>query len=185
MAASRARDAAATRLALLGAARELFASEGFDRTTVRAVADRAGVNQALLFRYFGNKEGLFAAAIRGQALALLDAGPRNQLLERTVAAMFDAGSAQVAEPLLAVLRGAGSPQIGDEVRAELSEAYTSAFADLVDTPDRADAELRAELLLSWLFGIALLRTTVPRAAAAREHLLRGARALLGPPPPGG
>jgi AcrR family transcriptional regulator len=71
----RIRDADATRTALIAAARELFACDGFDRTTVRGIADRAGVNQALLFRYFGNKEGLFAEAIRDElARAYIAAG---------------------------------------------------------------------------------------------------------------
>jgi AcrR family transcriptional regulator len=185
----RPRDAAATRRALLEAARELFATDGFDRTTVRAVADRAGVNQALLFRYFGNKEGLFAEAVRGQALALLDAGPRHELLERTVATMFDPAAARSAGPLLALLRGASSAQVGEEVRTQLAEAYTAAFADLVPFPDHDDAVLRAQLFLSWLLGISLMPTVAPEgrridAEAAKAHVLRAARALLGLPPSG-
>lgn len=180
----RARDAAATRRALLAAARELFAADGFDRTTVRAIADRAGVNQALLFRYFGNKKGMFAEAIRGQALALLEDGPSAELLERAVAALFANDPRHTAEPLLALLRGASSTQVGEQVRTELAAAYVSAFADLADTPDRADAALRAELLLSWLLGISLLRSVAPPgrdldADSAQAHVLRAARALLG------
>lgn len=183
----RARDAAATRRALLAAGRELFASEGFDRTTVRAVAERAGVNQALLFRYFGNKEGLFAEAIRDDALEVLEAGPRRDLLERTVATLFHSTSAPDPELLLAVLRGASSSQIGAEVRTQLAESYIAAFAELVDTPDRADAELRAELFLAWLLGISLARSAeLPGRTLdeepAQAHLLRAARALLGPLP---
>jgi AcrR family transcriptional regulator len=175
----RIRDADGTRRALIAAARELFACDGFDRTTVRGIADRAGVNQALLFRYFGTKQGLFDEAIRGEALTLLDAGPRHELLERTVAVMFDPEAAPSAGPLLALLRGGSRV----DVRNELAEAYTSAFADLVDTPDRADAVLRAELFLAWLLGIALLPSVVPDGhrigtGAAQAHVLRAARALL-------
>ncbi len=177
----RTKDADATRRALVTAARELFAAVGFERTTVRAIADRAGVNQALLFRYFGNKEGLFAEAIRGDALALLDATPRHELLERTVAVMFDPESAHIAGPLLALLRGSARV----DVRDELTQAYTEAFAELVDSPDRDDARLRAELFLAWLLGISLMPGVVPEghridAAAAQAHVLRAARALLTP-----
>jgi AcrR family transcriptional regulator len=177
----RIRDADATRNALIAAARELFACDGFDRTTVRGIADRAGVNQALLFRYFGNKEGLFAEAIRDDALALLDAGPRHELLDRTIATMFDPESAHIAGPLLALLRGSSRV----DVRDELTQAYIAAFADLVDLPDRADAVLRAELFLAWLLGISLMPSTLPEghridAAAAQAHVLRAARALLNP-----
>lgn len=182
---ARARDSAATRRALLDAAAELFAVEGYEATTVRAVADRAGVNQALLFRYFGNKEGLFAEAVRGRALDLLAGGPHADLLDRTLTALLDPASARTAEPFLAVLRGAGRSRVGAELRDELEEAYTSAFAALADTDDPDDAALRAKLLLAWLLGITMLRSmagpgATADAAAIRSHVTRAAEALLGP-----
>ena len=51
------------RRAVLDAARELFAERGFERTTMRAVGTRAGVNPALIYHYFGDKDGLLAAAL--------------------------------------------------------------------------------------------------------------------------
>lgn len=185
MTAPRVRDSAATRRALLDAARELFSCDGYDATTVRAVAERAGVNQALLFRYFGNKEGLFAEAIRGRALSLLD-GPAATLLERTIDAVLDPRNS--GEPFMAVLRGAGSLQVGADLRAELGAAYTSAFAALVDTDDPEDAVGRAQLLLAWLLGITAMRsipgTSLPDTRS-RDHVLRAARALLGTGSSGG
>lgn len=53
-----------TESTILDAARELFAESGFERTTIRAVATSAGVDPALVMHYYGNKEGLFAAAAR-------------------------------------------------------------------------------------------------------------------------
>ena len=53
-----------TEATILEAARELFAEAGFERATIRAVAARAGVDPALVMQYYGNKEGLFAAAAR-------------------------------------------------------------------------------------------------------------------------
>src|SRR5688500_882222 len=64
-AAPRKRDAAATRLALLEAARRRFERLGYDRTTLREVAADVGVNLALIKRYFDSKEGLFKAALAG------------------------------------------------------------------------------------------------------------------------
>lgn len=52
----------ATRAAILSSARERFASDGYERATIRAIAADAGIDPALVMRYFGNKEGLFAAA---------------------------------------------------------------------------------------------------------------------------
>lgn len=179
-ASARPRDADATRRALLDAARVLFAQDGFEATTVRAVADRAGVNQALLFRYFGNKEGLFVQAVRGRALDVLTAGPQPELLDRLLTAVV--APADTPEVFLAVLRGTGSAGVGAQLLGELEDAYTSALADLVDTPDRTDAEARAQLLLAWLLGITMVRSTPgSRAAlspATLPHLRRAAHSLL-------
>ena len=58
-----ARDAQATRERLIAAARMMFSRQGFERTTVREIAGEAGVNPALINRYFGGKEQLFAEAV--------------------------------------------------------------------------------------------------------------------------
>lgn len=52
-----------TRETILGAARELFADRGFERTTMRAVAARAEVDPALIHHYFGTKDGLLTAVL--------------------------------------------------------------------------------------------------------------------------
>jgi AcrR family transcriptional regulator len=183
---SRARDAPATRRALLAAAQELFAAEGYEGTTVRAVADRAGVNQALLFRYFGNKEALFAEAATELALAPLS-GPPETLLERILAAMLD--DAPGAGMFFAVLRSGG--KAAETVREQLGAAYSEAFAALATTDDPADAAVRADLLLAWLLGIAQVRTVLRTGpllqaddAAVTAHVLRAARSLLDVSPEG-
>src|SRR5918998_5591151 len=53
-----------TRDAILAAARRQFAAHGYDRTTMRAVAAEAGVDQALVAHFFGGKQGLFVEVIR-------------------------------------------------------------------------------------------------------------------------
>src|SRR6516165_11042415 len=60
----RRRDAAATREAILEAATGRFAAQGYERAGVREIAADAGVTAALVNRYFGSKEGLFAEVIR-------------------------------------------------------------------------------------------------------------------------
>jgi len=179
----RPRDSAATRRRLLQAAQELFAAVGYDATTVRAVADRAGVNQALLFRYFGNKRGLFLEAVQSEVLALL-AGPQEDLLERSLTAMLSGERDRSTQILMAVLRAAGSEQIGEEVRQQLGEAYSAAFAAQAVSDDPQDCAVRGELLLAWVLGIALARSMRPDGPlqdpeAVRTHVLRTARALLG------
>src|SRR5215210_7831557 len=52
-----------TRAAILDAARRLFAERGFDGTSIRAVAARAGVDPALVHHFHGSKASLFAASL--------------------------------------------------------------------------------------------------------------------------
>src|SRR5436309_8529426 len=58
------RCAATTRAAILDAATRRFAGQGYECAGVREIAADAGVTAALVNRYFGSKEGLFAEVIK-------------------------------------------------------------------------------------------------------------------------
>src|SRR3989442_3691750 len=60
---ARRRDAAATREALLAAGAELFAERGYDGVPVTAIAQRAGVNKAMINYHFGGKRKLYLAIV--------------------------------------------------------------------------------------------------------------------------
>ena len=60
----RKRDAAVTRAAILEAAKAQFAVLGYDRAALRDISAEAGVDVALIKRYFGGKEGLFTEALK-------------------------------------------------------------------------------------------------------------------------
>ena len=62
--AARRRDAEATRAAILEAAKRQFAELGYDRAGLREIAGEAGVDVALIKRYFGGKEPLFIEALK-------------------------------------------------------------------------------------------------------------------------
>src|SRR6201985_2578335 len=62
--AARKRDADAPRAAILEAAKHHFALSGFEGAFLRDIAAEAGVDAALINRYFGGKDGLFAAALK-------------------------------------------------------------------------------------------------------------------------
>lgn len=151
----RRRDSSATRAALRAAARKLFIERGFDRTTVRDIAAAAGVNQALLFRYFGSKEALFADAMTGQGEELLAETPAPELVAQVLAKVFGRDVRSDGDnPLHALLRSGANEQTAVLFRDHLGAHYREVLATLTDADD---AELRADLVLAWLLGLALLK----------------------------
>lgn len=58
------RNAETTRQAILDAAETIFAEHGFAGARVDAIAKASGYNQGLIFRYFGDKQGLYAEVLR-------------------------------------------------------------------------------------------------------------------------
>ncbi len=52
-----------TRSIILDSARHIFARNGFEKTTIRAVAQRAGVGLGTIFNYFPNKQALLVASL--------------------------------------------------------------------------------------------------------------------------
>jgi AcrR family transcriptional regulator len=66
----------ATRQSLLKQAQELFSRQGFDGTSVKAIADAAGVNISLISYHFGGKEGLYRACLEDFGRSRLDAARR-------------------------------------------------------------------------------------------------------------
>ncbi|MFJ8006711.1 TetR/AcrR family transcriptional regulator [Streptomyces fagopyri] len=61
----RVRDPELHRRAILDAAARAFAERGYNRATLRDIAQRAGVTHGLVLRHFGSKENLFLAAVPG------------------------------------------------------------------------------------------------------------------------
>lgn len=59
------------RAAILAAAGEVFASAGYDRASMRAVASAAGVTTPVLYDHFASKAELFAALVESQADQLI------------------------------------------------------------------------------------------------------------------
>lgn len=179
----RRRDAAATRAVILAAARELFAERGYERATVRDIATRAGVNQALLFRYFGSKDELFRSTMTDRGRSMLEAGSVETLLSRLLEqALEPSAAAAHGSWLQAALRSSGHEASASVIRRELGEEYIRALSTLTDG---TGAEVRADLLLAWLLGIGLVRSVLHREPLASAdpaevagYVLRAAGVLL-------
>lgn len=179
----RRRDAAATRQALLDAATDLFAERGFARTTVREIADRAGANQSLIFRYFGSKAAVFEAVTAREGREQLDGTPLEKLLDSSLRSMLRTEPGQRRDhTVVTFLRSLGEQGPAADIAEQLGADYAKALATLTDSPDAA---LRAQLVLAWLVGIGLVRDVSrmePLAGAAVDEVcalfLTAARTLL-------
>jgi AcrR family transcriptional regulator len=158
---------------VLDAARELFAELGFERTTMRAVGTRAGVDPALIYHYFGDKDGLLSAVLEppvtdpGAVFAGVtdDPGRAGEEFVRRIVGVWE-DHPEIREGMLANLRTALSHDHAAELlRDLLSSMLLAALGDAM-AEDRRD--LRIALIGSHIGGLMLARyiLKVPGAAAA-------------------
>ncbi|MEX3650727.1 TetR/AcrR family transcriptional regulator [Mycolicibacterium porcinum] len=169
---------------IVDAAREHFMRDGYERATVRGIAADAGVDVAMVYYHFGNKEGLFTASVLDtpqhplhQLAHLLDEGTDEigARLVRDVVERWDAGAS--FDPLLTVFRSA---EIQPLARKLLHDSLAGPVAHRVATEFGVDdAELRAELVTVHLVGLAFARYQLkiePMASASIDDLV----AWIGP-----
>lgn len=153
-----ARRSDATRADILRAARRRFAADGYRTATIRAIAADAGIDPAMVMRYYGSKEGLFAAAVAVDLrLPDLSAEPKRRLGHALVAHFLwrwegDAGD----DALLMLLRSASTDELAAErLRTTFAEQLVPVIGGLLDDP--AQAPERAGLIATQLLGLALCR----------------------------
>jgi AcrR family transcriptional regulator len=175
----RPHDAEASRRALLEAARGVFDEVGYDRATTREIGERAGVDPALIARYFDSKEGLFIAAIAAGTAEEegFEFEPRALvafLLERWDERGHSPISRALASPSL-------TPGAREQISAVVGDRVLVGLAAELRGRDVVDPELRAELLIALAVGVAVTRangTLETLAAAPREHVLATLAPLL-------
>lgn len=173
------RDAAATKAAILRAARYLLARHAHADITLKAVADRAGVSPPLILKYFGNKDTLFAQVMSFEADAdALLAAPLERLGAQMVRHVLVSQSEQGADPLLRIVFAPLHGEQGDILRANFRRQVTERITARLDGPD---AGLRAELAVATLLGLGVMygiaRGTDVRATAVDELVERYAPAV--------
>ena len=151
----RPRRSDATRTAILNAARERFAADGYERATIRAIAADVGIDPAMVMRYYGSKERLFAAAAEFDLrLPDVTAMPRTEVGSRIVGHFLTRWEED--ETLMALLRAAVTNQAAIErMQAIFTEQITPAVTALCAEP--AEAPIRAGLLATQMLGMALCR----------------------------
>lgn len=159
-----------TRATILAAAAECFAADGYDATSMRRVAAAAGVDPALVRRFFGGKEQLFSEVaatliVPARALAAVTEGAPEAAGERLLRYFLSLlGDVMNPGPFFGLIRSAVTSDhaaellrrlLADEVLGRLAAAYRS-----------ETAELGAALAASQLVGLAVARYKVRLDALA-------------------
>ncbi|KFK87597.1 TetR family transcriptional regulator [Streptomyces sp. JS01] len=190
------------RAAILTAARELFLADGFDRSSVDAVAARAEVSKRTVYDYFGDKRTLLRAVVDSVGDALVTTVRRTldeTLTDRTEAAGLEdalvAFSMRIATEMLGsaeyttlqrLLRsdsGHLSEQDYNPMANTPDEAIAERFAAFADAGllDVPDPRLAADQFLALTFGVALDRLGSANAARdtrVRPLVVEGVRTFL-------
>ncbi|MCW2777599.1 MAG: hypothetical protein JWN17_1324 [Frankiales bacterium] len=149
---------------LLQAAVALFAERGYDRTTTRDVAERAGVDASLIARYYGGKDGLYLAALREET----GDGPAPDLLQpRRLRALVERVDARGGGP---VFRTVVEAHEDPAVQAAAVEALRRRLVDPLRLRYQAEGVpgplLRAETVAAAVAGVLLARSAGTFAALA-------------------
>jgi len=160
-----------TKAAILVAARERFGSAGFQAATIRAIAADAGVDPAMVMRYFGSKDKLFAAAVefdlRFPDYARADPKQIGRSLVRHFLERWESD-----EALVILLRSSAT---NGEAAQRMQKIFGTQLRPLVAAllpPE--EAPVRAGLIASQILGMALCRFVLrlpPVVAMSRDEIV--------------
>ncbi|HEY1968879.1 MAG TPA: TetR family transcriptional regulator [Pseudonocardia sp.] len=169
-----------TRTAILNSARRLLASKGYEGTTIRAVAADAGIDPSMVMRYYGSKEGLFAAAVDIDLQLPDPTGcPREQVGEVFARHVLARWEGELSDELITLLlRSAGTnPTAAAQVRQVFQRQVVEMVRQVAG--DGPDVATRAAMLSTQVLGVAMCRYVLeipPVVALDGERLV----ALLAP-----
>ncbi|MFT4231673.1 MAG: TetR family transcriptional regulator [Leucobacter sp.] len=179
----RPRGGSDSRGRIIAAAVAEFGEHGYEGATIRAIAERADVDSALVHHYFGTKADLFAEAagvpLRPDvAVPVIMAGPRDRVGERIARFVLEGFERdEVRKRGVMLLRTAVGSRAGTPlIVGFLSRELLSRVAAALEVPD---AELRADLVASQIAGLLMIRYVLrikPIADAPVEELV----ARIGP-----
>lgn len=166
---TRAAKRAATARRILEAAQVEFGAHGLEGTTVRAIAQRAGVDPSLVMQHYGSKDDLFALAIR------LDRDSTDEDVAEHLADVLDIRLDGLPPETRALVR---SMLTAPEATRAMRQFLDERVRNLARTSDDGDAELRAALTVSSILGLTIARHFLNLEALAdistrqREEVLR-------------
>ncbi|WP_411293785.1 TetR/AcrR family transcriptional regulator, partial [Streptomyces kunmingensis] len=154
-ATDRPRSGARSREALLRAATELFSERGYDRTTIREIGERAGVDAALIARHFGGKALLYVEVLRAEHG---DSAPVDLLTEPRLREVAERAERRGPVPLLRVAVQPLSEQgAQDATRAALQARLVEPLRERFVREGRDRPGLRADVMVAAVAGVLLAR----------------------------
>jgi len=162
------------REAILTAAKRRFTADGYERTTIRLVASDAGVDPAMVMRYYQSKEGLFSAAVHlDLRLPDLAGVPRDQIAGLMARHFVDRWEGDLTdETIIILLRSAvTNPDVAIRLRTVFSDQVLPFVRAATD--DSPDSEVRAGMISTQMLGVALSRyiLRVPPVVALDQEML--------------
>ncbi|MGH3717543.1 MAG: TetR/AcrR family transcriptional regulator [Pseudonocardiaceae bacterium] len=166
-----------TRADLLDAARVEFTERGFDGATVRAIAQRADVDPAMVNHWFGGKDGLFVAAMEIPVdpekivHRILDGDPQ-RFAERILRTFLAAWDADGGGALAALIRSVASHEQAARMMREF--VVRVIFGRIVSSVAPDQLELRASLCGTQIAGLAMMRYVIhlePLASADHDTVV--------------
>jgi len=166
-----------TRAVLLDAARLEFTDRGFDGATVRSIAQRAGVDAAMVNHWFGGKDALFVAAMEIPVNPdeivprLLDGDPA-ELGARIVRTFLTVWDTNGGGALAALIRSVASHESAARMLREFVSRVILGRVIAAVAPDRV--ELRAALCGTQVAGLGLVRYVIrlePLASADHDTVV--------------
>ena len=165
------------RAALVEAAGQLFCQHGFEAVSLEAIAQAAGVSKLTIYSHFGDKEGLFTAAVEARCEAQLP----HRLFERPDHLTIEDALRQIGTGFVDLVFAEDAVQLMRMMAAQAGQSTTLAQLYFKAGPKRALDEMEGFLTLAKRRG--QLRIDDPRLAAGQFFvLLKGIhhfRCLLG------
>src|SRR3984885_14283829 len=151
-ASSRAEQRHRTEARILAAASRLFVERGYERTTIRAIAEAAGVDGGLVMPYFGSKQELFQRVTHARRVPELS-GSAEQVTEQVLARLAES---LASEPVysLGLLRALLPPP---EAAQTLREGAARFEAEISRPIPADDADVRAALAGAVMLGVIVSR----------------------------
>jgi AcrR family transcriptional regulator len=172
------RDATGTRKRILEAAQTRFCQHSYEQVGVRDIAAEAGIDAALINRYFGTKEALFAQVAKGvfNAEHFIEAAPDKLGAALARRLMYGTGKEKTGiNPFDLLLRSAASPTASPIIANRLHKDFVLHLAALIGGKR---APVRAALIAAYIIGFLTVRVAL-RSPAIRPADAEKIVALLG------